>query len=215
MTKQSASQRFYDALPKRTSFGALSNPANYAALPDDWVVGVSDIVGSTKEVAAGRYKTVNMVGAAVISAQINAAAGRSFPFVFGGDGAGFACPPDRAEAAGAALAAVRAWAREEFAMTLRVALVPIGEIRAAGLDVAVARYQPSPGVDYAMFSGGGLSWAEAQMKSGTYAINEAPAGTSPDLTGLSCRWSNVRSNNGLILSVVIQPVVSASDPAFL
>ena len=214
MNDNTNSHDFYTDLPKHTSFAELSDPANYSALPDDWVIGVSDIVGSTREVAAGRYKTVNMVAAAVISAQINSAAGRGFPFVFGGDGAGFACPPDRAAGAGAALAAVRRWAGEEFDMTLRVALVPIGEIRAAGLDVAVARYQPSPGVDYAMFSGGGLSWAEARMKSGAFALPEAPPGTTPDLTGLSCRWSNVRSRNGSILSVVIQPVESASGPEF-
>ena len=214
MAHNTDSQSFYDDLPKRTSFAELTNPASYVSLPDDWVVGVSDIVGSTRAVAAGRYKTVNMIGAAVISAQMNTAAGRAFPFVFGGDGAGFACPPDGVEKAGAALAAVRCWAGEEFDMTLRVALVPVGDIRAAGLDVSVARYQPSPGVDYAMFSGGGLSWAEARMKAGEYAIPEAPPGTIPDLTGLSCRWSNVRARNGSILSVVIQPVGSVSGPEF-
>ncbi len=181
------SDKFYDALALRTSFGDLSDPGNYTALPDGWVIGVSDIVGSTKAVAAGKYKTVNMIGAAVISAQINAAAGRAFPFVFGGDGAGFACAPDRAAEAGAALAAVRCWASEEFDMELRVAMVPVAEVRAAGLDVAVARYQPLPGVDYAMFSGGGLSWAETRMKAGAYPLPEAPAGTIPDLAGLSCR----------------------------
>ena len=52
------------------------------------------------------------------------------------------------------------------------------------------------------------------MKAGEYAIPEAPPGTIPDLTGLSCRWSNVRARNGSILSVVIQPVGSASGPEF-
>lgn len=205
---------FYDGLPKRTLFAELSDPASYVPLPDDWVIGVSDIVGSTKAVAAGKYKTVNMIGAAVISAQMNNAAGRSFPFVFGGDGAGFACPPDMAVKAGDALAAVRRWATEEFGMTLRVAMVPVGDIRANGLDVSVARYQPSPGVDYAMFSGGGLSWAETRMKAGDHGLPDAPPGTLPDLTGLSCRWSNVGSRNGNILSLVIQPVGPASGPDF-
>jgi hypothetical protein len=189
----SADISFYDALPKLTAFGDLTNPSSYAPLPDDWIVGVSDIVGSTKAVADGKYKTVNMVGAAVISAQINASEGRSFPFVFGGDGAGFACPPNRVAQAGAALTAVQCWANEEFGLTLRVGLVPVRDIRAAGLDVAISRYQPSPGVDYAMFNGGGLSWAEVRMKAGDYALPVAPSGTIPDLTGLSCRWSNVAS----------------------
>jgi Protein of unknown function (DUF3095) len=198
---------FYDALPRLSSFAQLSDPASYAPLPDDWVVGSADITGSTRAIAQGRYKTVNMVGAAVISAQINASEGRAFPYVFGGDGAGFAHPPAQAAKAAAALAAVRHWAGQEFAMTLRVAQVPVPDIRAAGVDVAVARYSAAKGVDYAMFAGGGLSWAETQMKAGRYAI--AQTKTCPDLTGLSCRWSNLRARNGTILSVVIQPVGTA------
>lgn len=188
MDDTAGSLSFYEALPKRTSFAELTDPAAYVPLPDDWVIGVSDIVGSTRAVAAGRYKTVNMIGAAVISAQINSAARiksakqRDFPFVFGGDGAGFACPPDRAAEAGAALAAVRCWAAEEFDMGLRVAMVPVCAIRAAAPDVRVARYQPSPGVDYAMFTGGGLSWAETRMKAGGFAIPKSAPGTIPGLT---------------------------------
>ncbi len=214
MQAGSDSRTFYDHLPRRTAFGALSDPACYAPLPDDWMIGTSDVVGSTRAVAAGRYKTVNMVGAAVISAQINSAAGCEFPFVFGGDGAGFACPAGRAGAAGDALAAVRCWAKEEFGLGLRVALVPVSAIRAAGLEASVARYQPAPGVDYAMFSGGGLAWAEQQMKAGGFRLPEAPPGTVPDLTGLSCRWSNVTSRNGAILSLVIQPVGPAAGAGF-
>lgn len=214
MTSNKDSSDYYDTLPKRTSFDEMANPASYVPLPDDWIVGVSDVVGSTQAVAAGRHKTVNMIGAAVISAQINGAADRDFPFVFGGDGAGFACSSEHAVQASLALAAVRCWAKEEFNMVLRVAMVPVVDIRAANLDVSVARYQPAAGIDYAMFSGGGLSWAETKMKAGEFSLAKAPPGTVPDLTGLSCRWSNVRSRNGSILSVVIQPIGSASSPEF-
>ncbi len=196
---------FYDRLPLQDAFGTLSDANCYTALPDEWVVGAADIVGSTQAIAEGRYKTVNMIGAAVISAQLNAAGGRAFPFVFGGDGAAFACPPDQVDAAERALSAVRCWADEEFGLSLRVALVPVTAIRKAGRDVAVARYQASQGVDYAMFTGGGISWAEAEMKRGQFDLAHAPAGTQPDLTGLSCRWSQMKARNGQILSVLIQP----------
>ena len=105
---------FYDALPKGDAFVAFASPDVYTPLPDDWLVGTSDIVGSTREIANGRYKTVNMVGAAVISAQVNAAGGRPLPYVFGGDGAAFACPASHADTAAQALAAVQVWARELF-----------------------------------------------------------------------------------------------------
>ena len=197
---------FYDDLPRRAAFADLANPALYTPLPDDWLVGTSDIVGSTAAIASGKYKTVNMIGAAVISAQINGAAGRAFPFVFGGDGAAFAHPPEFREAAEAALAAVQVWAREEFDMGLRVGLFKVADIRAAGRDVGVARYSASEGVDYAMFAGGGVSWAEDQMKAGVDTVAPASPGTQPDLTGLSCRWSHMKARSGSILSLLAQPL---------
>ncbi|MFK7744719.1 MAG: DUF3095 domain-containing protein [Roseobacter sp.] len=200
---------FYEALPRETVFNQLTREASYTPLPDDWFVGAADIVNSTGEVAAGRYKTVNMVGAAVISAVMNAHKGRAFPFVFGGDGAGFAVSPDQADAARAALAAVATWARAEFDIGMRVALVPVSAVREAGFDVRVARFQASEGADYAMFSGGGLLWAETQMKAGHYIIPDAPAGTYPDLTGLSCRWAHMPAQNGFILSLVVAAVRGA------
>ena len=202
---------FYDALPRHVAFSDLTDSASFSALPEDWIVGTSDIVGSTAAIAAGKYKVVNMIGAAVISAQINAAGGRAFPFIFGGDGAAFAHPAEFAEEARAALAAVQVWAREEFDMGLRVGLFAMSDIRAAGWDVTVARYQVSDGVDYAMFSGGGVLWAEAQMKAGVDTVPPAPSGTQPDLTGLSCRWSHMKSRNGTILSLLLQPKEGA-DP---
>lgn len=205
---------FYDALPQRVAFSDMARPELYTALPDDWVVGTSDVMGSTAAIADGKYKIVNMIGAAVISAQINGAGGRAFPYVFGGDGAAFAHPAEFADEARAALAAVQVWAREEFGMGLRVGLFPVTDIRAVGREVAVARYRVSDGVDYAMFTGGGVLWAETQMKAGVDTIPAAAPGTQPDLTGLSCRWSHMASRNGAILSLLVQPCEGVSDAAF-
>jgi len=199
------SDDFYATLPRVADFEHLTEHARYDALPDDWFVGVADIVDSTGAVAAGRYKTVNMVGAAVVSAMMNGSGGKAFPFVFGGDGAGFAVGPTLEASARQAMSAVARWALTEFDMEMRVALVPVGAVRAAGFDVRVARFQVSDGADYAMFSGGGLSWAEQQMKEGHFTLPPAAEGTIPDLTGLSCRWSHMRSRNGTILSLVIMP----------
>lgn len=206
--------RFYSDLPLIPAFDELSDEASFADLPDDWLIGVSDVVNSTEEVARGRYKTVNMVGAAVISAQINAAEGCPFPFVFGGDGATFAVWPGQARAAENALRAVQRWAQEEFDISLRAGLVPVGDIRAAGKRMGVARYQASEGADYAMFSGGGVSWAEAALKRGTYGFEPAEKGNIPDLTGLSCRWSPTPARNGMILSMVVLPTEDADDEEF-
>ncbi|WP_226689047.1 DUF3095 domain-containing protein [Ruegeria arenilitoris] len=209
-----AQAAFYDSLPLQRDFTRLAQPARFTAVPDDWALGVADIVDSTGEIANGRYKTVNMVGAAVISGMINGLKGQEFPYVFGGDGAGFAIPASAVDTGRTVLAQLRRWAGEEFGITLRGALVPVSEIRMAGKDLRVARYAPSDGVDYAMFSGGGLAWAEAQMKEGQFEVPPADPGAQPDLTGLSCRWSNSRARHGMIVSVVVQPTSKATESDF-
>src|SRR5260370_33186357 len=77
---------FYSKIPVFRGFSRLMDPALYSPLPDDWSIGVADIVESTMAIAAQRYKAVNMAGASVIAAVTNALVGRDFPFVFGGQG---------------------------------------------------------------------------------------------------------------------------------
>ncbi|MEM9549708.1 MAG: DUF3095 domain-containing protein [Pseudomonadota bacterium] len=204
-------ETFYEDLRRHDDFGDLCETGAYVPLPDDWWIGTADIVNSTQEIASGRYKTVNMVAAAVISALMNGAKDQTFPFVFGGDGVGFAVPPTLRDTAQAALAAVRVWADAEFSIALRTALMPMQDVRTHGADVAVARYRAAPAVDYAMFTGGGLALCERLMKEGALDVPDAPSGTEPDLTGLSCRWAHMSSRNGTILSVVLQPEPGASE----
>ncbi|HVQ67129.1 MAG TPA: DUF3095 domain-containing protein [Bradyrhizobium sp.] len=211
MTTLDGTDIFYGAIPVFRGFGSLMDPAVYAPLPDDWTLGVADIVESTKAIANQRYKAVNMAGASVIAAVANALEGREFPFVFGGDGASFAVSPDDLERAREALAATAVWVEESLNLVMRVALVPVRTVRAQGLDVRVARFGPSPNLSYAMFSGGGLGWADAAMKRGEFAVAAAAPGTQPDLSGLSCRFEEIPSTRGLILSVLVVPT-SAADP---
>lgn len=205
---------FYGRIPVFRGFGRLMDPALYLPLPDDWTIGVADIVELTKAIAEARYKAVNMAGAAVIAAVANALEGREFPFVFGGDGASFAVSRDDLDRARDALATTATWVKENLNFVMRVALVPVAAVRAQGLDVRVARFGPSPNLSYAMFSGGGLGWAEAAMKRGEFAVAPAPSGAQPDLSGLSCRFEEIPSIRGLILSVLITPARGADPAAF-
>jgi hypothetical protein len=214
MITQNTSEAFYASVPVRGGFRGLMDGGRYSPLPDDWSVGIADVVASTKAIAEKRYKAVNMAGAAVIAALTNALGGREFPFVFGGDGASFAVSPGDAATARAALAATAAWADGELGLTLRVALVPVAHIRRQGLDVRVARYGPSENLSYAMFAGGGLAWADAAVKRGQFAVTPAPTGTWPDLTGLSCRFEEFRAARGLILAVLVMPAAGADPAAF-
>ena len=47
MTTPDGTDIFYGAIPVFRGFGSLMDPAMYAPLPDDWTVGVADIVEST------------------------------------------------------------------------------------------------------------------------------------------------------------------------
>src|ERR1700690_19343 len=142
---------FYGSIPVFRGFSSLMDPALYSPLPDDWSIGIADVVESTKAIADKRYKAVNMAGASVIAAITNALEGREFPFVFGGDGASFAVSPGDLARVREALAATAIWVEESLDLAMRVALVPVAAIRAQGLDVRVAWFGPLPNLSYAMF----------------------------------------------------------------
>ena len=126
--------------------------------------------------------------------------------MFGGDGASFAVPAAAAGLAREALAATATWVKEDLDLTLRIAMVSVAEIRSRGLDVRVARYAPSENISIAMFSGGGMAWADAAMKRGEIAVApRRPARTpispacraatrkSPRRAAWCCRWSPRRA----------------------
>jgi hypothetical protein len=205
---------FLAGLPRFPAFEDIADFTRYRPLPDGWALALADIVDSTGAIAAGRYKSVNMAGASLITAVINGLGRPDLPFVFGGDGALVAVPPSGISAAKIALGRVKGWVEREFALQMRTALVPVSDIRAAGLDVRVARFQASSEMSYAMFAGGGASWAEEQMKQGVYSVAGAVDGSQPDLTGLSCRWNPISSRNGEIVSIIAVPGRKGSGAAF-
>ena len=52
------------------------------------------------------------------------------------------------------------------------------------------------------------------MKRGEFAVPTAPSGTQPDLSGLSCRFEEMQSARGVILSVLVVPLPSADAAQF-
>ena len=206
---------FYDAIQPVADFSQVVDQSAYNAVPDDWWVGVTDVVQSTAAIAEGRYKAVNLAGAAAISAVLNALNQASFPFAFCGDGAQFAIPGDTVPVAHAAMQRTAAWVRDELGLELRVALVAVRDIRAAGFDVSVARYSTSAAVDYAMFTGGGMNWVEKELKAGRLGLEPVVDDGQPDLTGLSCQWGAVRSRNGEILSIIARPEGAMRSAAYV
>jgi len=174
MAPDSTSDDFYRTAPTFRDFRLVADEFSFSPLPDDWLVGVADVEQSTKAIQDNRYKAVNMAGAAVIAAIANAVDGRDFPFVFGGDGASFAVSPADAGIARLALAETATWVHEDLDLALRVGMVSAGEIRRNGHDVRVGRFAVSDNISIAMFSGGGVAWADAAMKRDEISVPRAP-----------------------------------------
>ena len=209
-----ADDEFLQRLPVLREFGDVADIQNYEPLPHGWALAVADVINSTGAIDGGRYKAVNMAGAGVISALLNALERYDLPFVFGGDGAVVAVPPASIETARETLSLVLSWVRDDMDLAMRASIVPVEDIRHHGLDVRVARFNASNDISYAMFSGGGSSWAEARMKEGEYGIASAPKGARPDLSGLSCRWNPIAASYGRIVSIIVLPKPEGDMEAF-
>ena len=70
-----SNQQFYANLPFFEDFPDVAKLDQYTPLPEDWLILNSDVVGSTLAIEAGRYKEVNMVGAASIMCVLNVCEG--------------------------------------------------------------------------------------------------------------------------------------------
>ncbi len=195
-------------------FAELLDTTLYMPLPDDWVVGITDVVGSTSAIARGHYKDVNYAGASAIAALGNALGNFDFPFVFRGDGAAFAFDPSAKQTATGVLRRVAGYARDQLHLHLRIALMTVGDIRAAGRDVKVAYFAASETATYAMFAGGGLNWADRQIKAGNFALSTCEEYAAPDLKGLTCEWAPIPSQRGDILSLLVEPQDRTNSDTF-
>src|SRR5258708_7890512 len=82
MTTPGGSDKFYGSIPVFRGFGSLMEPSLYSPLPDDWSIGVADIVESTKAIAQARYKAVNMAGAALVAGGTHAPERQEVSFLF-------------------------------------------------------------------------------------------------------------------------------------
>jgi len=202
------SDRFYLDLPSFSEFDEVANFEAYVPVPDDWVLMITDVVSSTRAIAEGRYKDVNLIGASSIAAIMNIAGGLTLPFEFGGDGAVVLVPPSLEEAASAALRGLQAVSRQSFGLTLRAAAIPVASLRTQGQDLRIRKYELSPGNFLAMLVGGGIQFAEQLIKSETasapFLLQGGKDDAAPDLGGLSCRWEPLVPRNGRMLALILR-----------
>ncbi len=194
-------------MPVFDDFGQVVEFDRYQPIPSDWYVVVADVVDSTQAIQQGKYKQVNVLGAAIITAISKLFYPSTIPYIFAGDGI-FACvPPDHRRAAGKILAHVRQMAKQQFGLTQVSGMVPLSDIREDGYDVRVARYYVSEYYKQAVFDGEGLAYAETLLRDrksrGKYQV-EAEVNPDTDLTNLECRWNHLESIEEEIICVLVQ-----------
>ncbi len=201
---------FFEALAPFHSTEESFDAKYYAPAPDDWLLAMTDVKSSTHAVECGRYQLVNLAGAAGIAAVRNVCAGETIPFLFCGDGAVLLIQPAHEQAAREALARTITFVRTTYDLTLRAGALRVGEIRQRGREVLVARYEPTPGNSFAHFLGGGVQFVEAILKgrdaslpASAIAITASTGERAPDLSGLSCRWSPLKSERGKMVALIL------------
>ena len=205
MTEQDSSD-FYNRLPILNSFFEIGNPAHYHSLPEDWFVGVTDIVNSTEAIENDRYKTVNILGVSPIIGVLNTINHQELPYNFGGDGCVICIPPGLIEQTKAVFATCQQIGKTEYDLELRAALIPIKRIRDDGFDVKVARFKVSDHYRQAAFMGGGVEYAEDLLKSAghNFEMDGARPNSQVDFDGLECRWQEVSQPEKTVGSILVK-----------
>jgi hypothetical protein len=205
---------FFHEMPAMTHLRDITKMSYYVDVPEDWHVALTDVVGSTRAIEEGRYKSVNTVAAVTITAILNSIPNIDVPFLFGGDGASVLVPPEVAPLAREALSAVKRLARVNFNLEVRAGLVPMKDILAAGHSIKVSKIMVSEQFNQPVFTGGGLDYADALLKSAQtserYAIPEK-LDAKADFSGFECRWSKHPASNGEVLSLLVKSTAASLE----
>ena len=226
--------KFYEHLEGLSEFSQFTQLELYRPLPSTWFVLITDVKGSTNAIEDGLYKEVNSLGVASIVALLNAVSPLKVPYVFGGDGATVCIPPSSKAAAESALVATKQMAKDNFGLDLRIGMVAMKEIEAAGHQIFVGKYQPSDHFQQAMFQGDGLRHAESLIKDpeidnpfqqamfqgdgishaeslikdpsidNPFIISEEQIEADGSFEGFECRWNEIPSPHEETVAILVQ-----------
>ena len=210
----SSQDDFFSEMPSFDSFNSVSKLVNYSQVPESWLIWIADIKGSTKAIEAGRYKEVNLLGAACIAAATNTLKDKEIPYIFGGDGATLLTPAKDFDVLKDAMSQLILLADQGFNLELRVGAVPVEVLLFAGHPIFLAKHRLTSGKYLSAISGGGISYAEKLIKTegNKFVIEKAKNRNRDMLEGLSCRWQPIQARNGVITTLIIaSPNVDDSD----
>jgi len=207
VTKGDNLDNFFLQLPRMPSFAEVFNESFYQEVPADWWIVMTDVVGSTMAIEAGRYKDVNSAGSLSAMVISNYFGNMKFPFIFGGDGMTCLIPGSAEPAIRNLLCAVPPLVKKAFDLDLRVALVPVQVVIKAGRQLWLARWDVSLHYSQAIVDGDGLDYAENLMKGAgsAYLVESGESGgDEPDFSGYSCRWQDYPSQRDETIALIVK-----------
>ncbi len=209
MSQPATNSTFYEDLPAMQHIREITESQQYQPAPQDWLVAVTDVINSTGAIREGKYKSVNTCAAATITALFNSIPDTEVPFLFGGDGAAVLVPPQVRQTVADTLVAVRRMAKASFELELRVGLIPLRDILAAGYTIRVGKLRLSDHFQQPVFMGGGLEYAESLLRNAEkypqYQLPERGDETA-DFSGFECRWSKHKARSEEVVSLLIKAV---------
>lgn len=198
---------FYSSLTKADSLVGAFSGGSFRDVPEDWWIALTDVVASTKAIEAGMYKEVNSAGSLPVMAISNYLGNMDFPFVFGGDGVTCLISADAVESVRDILVGTVKAVQEAFGLELRLAMIPVKDLRGEGRILRVARWEVSPHYSQAIFEGDGFDEAEALLKSSAprYVVPaETDRSFSPDFSGYTCRWQDFPSSKDETIALLVK-----------
>lgn len=205
---------FYESLEPILRFEDIYDARYFVDVPDDYVVLISDIRGSTQAVKSGKIKQVNMIGASVIALVSNGTRQYNTMSVFGGDGATIILSQTQFDSLKKQFVGLIRLARDEFGIELRIGAVSAATLRREGCKVLIAKHQVSETTCLAQLAGDGISRAEYLIKSNSaeaISLSYDDDFSVPNLTGLSCRMDVFKNSHGLVLSMILKAQGSESE----
>lgn len=202
------SGNFYQLLSESHAIEDVFDESCSALVPNDWVLIITDVVKSTEAIERGQYKDVNTAGGLAVMAMANVLNSLDFPFVFGGDGVTMLIPNEFEQTARQVLLDTQTKIQQVFELQLRVGIVPMQVLFNQGLPLRVAKLRLSPYYVQAIIEGEGLEMAEFWIKSAStnspFLIKPEPDLMEADFSGFTCRWQDVVSEKGEIVSLIVK-----------
>ncbi|MBF2062980.1 MAG: DUF3095 family protein [Calothrix sp. C42_A2020_038] len=200
---------FYDQLNTFRNFKDFTNLDFYLDAPSDWYIVITDIVNSTKAIATGEYKHVNMASALSLIAVINLNPNQKLPFIFGGDGITLLVPRPMLSDVKSVLSDNRDFVQNNLHLKLRVGCISIQEIYKAGYELKIGKYQISSKYSQMIIIGNGIDYAEYIIKNDSEAFKylvpeNYQSHVKADYSGFACPFEDFTTNKEEILSLIIK-----------